>query len=78
MPEIPLPEAMGLNENAAISRDTKDSETLMTGVRLTQPISGDATTSRDVTAVSSSMLRHVEDLVPIYKTFLFVADEEAK
>lgn len=63
MPEIPLPEAMGLNENAAISRDTNDSDKLLVGVRLTQPISGDVSTSKDVTTASASMLRHVEDLI---------------
>ena len=68
MPEIPLPEAMGLNENAAISRDTKDSEKLLTGVRLTQPISSEATTSKDVTGVTSSMLRHVEELIGLVAT----------
>jgi hypothetical protein len=51
MPEVPLPESMGLNENAAISRDTKDSDKLLNGVKLTQPISGESHTAKDVTAV---------------------------
>ena len=65
MPEVPLPEAMGLNENAAISRDTGDSEKLIKGIRLTQPISADTSTAKDVTSVSSSMLRHVSELIQV-------------
>jgi len=40
MNEVPKPEAVGLNENAAISRDVNDSEKLLAGVRLTQPMAG--------------------------------------
>ena len=68
MPEVPLPEAMGLNENAAISRDTNDSEKLLLGVRLTQPISSDTSTAKDVTSVSSAMLRHVGELIQMVAT----------
>ena len=76
MPEVPLPEAMGLNENAAISRDTGDSEKLISGVRLTQPISGETSTTKDVTSVSSAMLRHVGELIQVsihnrFKVLLF-------
>ena len=55
----------GLNENAAISRDTGDSEKLIKGIRLTQPISADTSTAKDVTSVSSSMLRHVSELIQV-------------
>jgi hypothetical protein len=71
MPEVPLPEAMGLNENAAISRDTGDSEKLISGVRLTQPISGDTSTTKDVTSVSSAMLHHVGELIQVFISSIF-------
>ena len=79
MPEVPLPEAMGLNENAAISRDTGDSEKLISGVRLTQPISGETSTTKDVTSVSSAMLRHVGELiqVSIHNRFKFLQFQKA-
>ena len=38
MPKVPTPDALGLNDNSAVLKDTVDTENLLQGVVLTSPV----------------------------------------
>ena len=53
LPVVTLPEGLGLNENAAISKNMKDSQRLLAGVLKTQPQQSEGSPTEGAAAIAS-------------------------